>query len=367
MAAALGGQGFSLGRIGPIPIRVDPSLFLILALLGWMSGANTLAEILVWVAVAAFCILVHELGHAAAFLAFNRKPSILLYGFGGVTSAEGGMGPWSSLVTTLAGPIAGFGLGGLLLLQGLFLGAPDEGTLMKAAWVFGLWACFGFGVLNLLPILPLDGGAAVAAFLRGVVGPQGEQVARYVSVGFAGLLAIVGFRFGMLFAGLFGLMFAFQNYQELKRHREEPQRDQLRSAYEALFDNRPAAAAEGAREVLEGKGSIELKEIAAETLAWAELARGDVPAARAALGLRPERHHSDHRPVSRLAEAAVALAEGGGEPALAVLAASLDEGDHGPPDVLFPLLERLGVLPELWSRLGPSGQQTLQRLHAARR
>jgi len=358
------GQGVSLGRLGPISIRLDPSLFVILALIGYRPKV-TLNEILVWVLVAAFCILIHELGHAVAFLAFGRKPSVLLYGFGGVTSAEGGLGPWASLTTSLAGPIAGFGLGGLVLLGGLTVGPPASGSLAETAYLDVFYACFGFGILNLLPILPLDGGAAVAAFLRGVQGPSGEQVARYISIGFAVLLALVALRFGQLFAGFFGAMFAAQNYQELKRHREEPKRDELRQAYDALFEGRPAVAADGARQVLAGKASSDLKEIAAETLAWAELGRGDVVAARAALGLRPERHHSDHRPVGRLAEAAVALAEGSNQ-ALAVLVVCLDQGEHGPPNVLFPLLERAGVLPELWNCLGPAGREALQRMHAAR-
>jgi len=360
------GQGFSLGRLGPIPIRLDPSLFIILALIGYTPGV-TLNEILVWVVVAAFCILVHELGHAVAFLAFGRQPSVLLYGFGGVTSAEGGMGPWSSLTTSLAGPIAGFGLGGLILLGGMSAGSPADGTLLHTAYRYGLFACFGFGILNLLPILPLDGGAALAAFLRGVQGPSGEQVARYVSIGVASLLALVALRFGQVFAGLFGVMFAAQNYQEVKRHREQPQRQQLQDAYDALFGPNPAGAADAARRILAGKASGDLKEVAAEVLAWAELARGDIAGARAALSLRPERHPTDHRPRGRLAEAAVALAEGGGDAAVAVLATSLDAGEHGPPDVLFGLLERAEVLPDLWSRLGPEGRAVLQRMHASRR
>ncbi len=133
-----------------------------------------------------------------------------------------------------------------------------------------------------------------------------------------------------------------------------------------MFENRLAAAADGARQVLAGKASADLKEVAAETVAWAELARGDVGAARAALGMRPERHSTDHRPVGRLAEAAVALAEGGGEQALAVLASSLDQGEHGPPKILIPLLERSGVLPDLWERLGADGREALQRMHADR-
>jgi len=363
--AAVFGRGISLGRLGPIPIRLDPSLFIILALIRFNSEV-TLNEILIWVAVASFAILVHELGHAVAFLTFGRKPSILLYGFGGVTSAEGGMGPWSSLVTSLAGPIAGFGLGGLILLGGMFGGTLEEGTLLYSAWYDGLFACFAFGVLNLLPILPLDGGAALAAFLRGVQGPQGEQAARYVSIAVAGTLALVGLRYGQLFAGLFGLIFAAQNYQEVKRHREEPQREQVQAAYEALFSNRPVAAADAARSVLAGTASPSLKEVAAETLVWAELARREVGAARKALALRPERHATDHRPFSRLPEAAVALAEGGGEQAVAVLVVCLDQGEFGPPNVLFPLLEQSGVLPELWNRLGPEGREALQRMHAAR-
>ena len=364
MAAVLS-QGISLGRLGPVPVRLDPSLFIILALIYFRPGV-TLNEILIWVPVAAFCILVHEVGHAVAFLAFGRQPSILLYGFGGVTSAEGRMGPWASLVTSLAGPIAGFGLGGLLLLVGMYLGPLEGGTLPHIAWFNGMFACFGFGILNLLPILPLDGGAALAAFLRGVMGPQGEQVARYVSIVAAVLLALVAFRFGSLFAGMFGALFAFQNYQELKRFREEPQREQLREAYDALFTDRPAAASEGARRVLAAKATDDLKELAAETVVWAELARGDVPAARSALALRPERHPTDHRPYGRLPEAAVALVEGAGEQAVAVLALSLDQAEVGPPNVLIPILERSGVLPDLWTRLGPQGRETLQRLYAER-
>ena len=228
MAFAVG-QGISLGRLGPVPIRLDPSLFVILALLGYRDKV-TLNEVLVWVFVAAFCILVHELGHAVAFLTFGRKPSILLYGMGGVTSAEGGMGPWSSLVTSLAGPIAGFGLGGILLLGGLFAGTPEQGTLPYVAWRDGLWACFGFGVFNLLPILPLDGGAALSSFLQGVMGPKGEQVARYVSIAAAGALALFLLSIGEIFGVMFCALFGAQNYQALKRSQDEPQRDEMRAA-----------------------------------------------------------------------------------------------------------------------------------------
>ncbi|MEO5678370.1 MAG: hypothetical protein ABIS47_01765, partial [Acidimicrobiales bacterium] len=308
---------------------------------------------------------VHELGHAVAFLTFGRRPSVLLYGFGGVTSAEGGMGPWSSLTTSLAGPLAGFGLGGVILLAGLTLGSPDPGSLAHVAYRDGLFACFGFGILNLLPILPLDGGAALAAFLRGVRGPSGEQIARYVSIVAASVLGLVALRFGQIFAGLFGVMFAAQNYNEVKRHREGPQREQLQQVYEALFAGQPAVAATGARQLLAGRASAEVKEVAAEVVVWAELARGDAAAARVALDLRPPRHPTDHRPLGRLAEAAVALAEGAGEPAVAVLAVCLDQGEQGPPRVLFPLLERSGVLPDLWARLTPEGRVALQRMHAA--
>jgi Zn-dependent protease len=363
VATALG-RGINLGKLGPIPIRIDPSLFVILGLIGYYDGV-TLNQILVWVAVAAFCIFVHELGHAIAFLGFGRKPSILLYGFGGVTSAEGGMGPWSSLVTSLAGPIAGFGLGVLLVLEGRYVGL-ERGTLLYDAWRDGLFACFGFGILNLLPILPLDGGAALAAFLRGVQGAKGEQSARYVSIAVAGGLALLGFRYGQAFAGLFGIMFAAQNYQELKRHRDEPERDRLQKAYDLLYAGRTAEAAEGARQVLAGTAAPGLKEVAAEIIVWAALARGDASAAREALSLRPPRHVTDHRPVRRLPEAGVALAEGAGQRTVAVLVASLDQGELAPPNVIFPLLEWSGVLPDLWSRLGPSGRETLQRLNASR-
>jgi hypothetical protein len=199
-----------------------------------------------------------------------------------------------------------------------------------------------------------------------VVGPKGEQVARYVSIAVAGALALFLLSIGEIFGVMFCALFGAQNFQALKRDRDEPQRVLMRDAYEALFAGRPVAASEGARRVLAGKGPSDLKELAAETVVWAELARGEVGAARTALGLRPERHPTDHRPVNRLPEAAVALAEGGGQQALVVLAASLDQGEYGPPNVLFPLLERSGMLPDLWNRLGPDGREALQRMHASK-
>jgi hypothetical protein len=64
-------------------------------------------------------------------------------------------------------------------------------------------------------------------------------------------------------------------------------------------------------------------------------------------------------------EAAVALAEGAGDPAAAVIAASLDKGEWAPPNVLIPLLERTGALPIVQARVGPEGAELLAKLQAA--
>jgi Zn-dependent protease len=353
-------MGITLFRRGEFSVKVDPSLFVILAILGFDPGVPfRLDHLLAWIGVAAGCILVHELGHALAFAAFGATPQVLLYGMGGLTSARGSFSAAKSVIISLAGPIAGFGIGGVFWLVG-----PGSTELSHAIYVDGLIATFGFGILNLLPVLPLDGGSALLSLFKLAHVPDADRLARYVSIGVAGLGALYLLR-RPGFTWIFPLMFLGQNLADLKRMKEEPTRDRVRAAFHALLGGRPGEAAQIAAEVLAQRPSHEIAEIAAETLVWSQLALGQVAEARASLGLRPGRPAGDLRPVERLPEAAVALAEGAGDSAVAVIAASLDNGEWAPPNVLIPLLERTGTLPAVQARLHPQGAELLAKLQQA--
>src|SRR5438128_1067421 len=130
----MGRAGLTIFRKGEFVVRVDPSMFVILAMLGYYPGV-TLRDVLVWVAVASGCVLVHELGHALAFAAFGSTPQVLLYGMGGLTSARGSFSSARSVVISLAGPVAGFGLGGAVWIIG-----RGDSDLSRTLWYDAIFA-----------------------------------------------------------------------------------------------------------------------------------------------------------------------------------------------------------------------------------
>jgi Zn-dependent protease len=154
--------------------------------------------ILVWALVVFLSILVHELGHAFAMLRYGLQPAITLYAMGGLTGAHGlgRLTRGQQIVVSFAGPFAGFMLGGLVYLVRMAL--PSLGVLQDpqnitnaqiaiAALVSDLlWVNFAWGVMNLIPALPLDGGHILEAAL----GPRRERLAAMISLGVGAAVAL---------------------------------------------------------------------------------------------------------------------------------------------------------------------------------
>lgn len=118
------------------------------------------------------CILVHELGHAFALRAFGSDHciNVNVHALGGHVAFCGDCGtrmshPWKLLVA-LAGPFAGFAFAAVAGL-GAFV-AGTEILFIVAAQLVLLNVLLS--VVNLFPVLPLDGGHAMNATLRGVFG-----------------------------------------------------------------------------------------------------------------------------------------------------------------------------------------------------
>ena len=160
-------------------------------------------------------IIWHELGHAWA-----RKKSgaayseITLHGFGGLCSGPGTFTRGESIFISAAGPAANLILGGATWLLTLTPG-------MENMWVRQfvgnmLWLNFALALLNLLPILPLDGGR----ILESISGPRNFRKVVWCSLILAATLAVLSLTFtGRLFgAVLFGYL-AFSNWQLLQGQR----------------------------------------------------------------------------------------------------------------------------------------------------
>ncbi len=221
-------------RLGPIPVEVHPSHFLMAIAFGSLGlsdrdpsvwpgralashdglthAATVVAVVAIWVVIVFVSVLVHELGHALVSLAYHYQPSIQLVGLGGLTRPNApGPIPWHREVAlTAAGPLLGAALGGLCLLVRTSVGSWEVAryTLTLAALANFFWAA-----VNLLPVLPLDGGRisqAVLGRLFGKAGLVGAQVLALLVC-----LAVVFWRWGDFFLTLFFLLFGLQAVRAL--------------------------------------------------------------------------------------------------------------------------------------------------------
>ncbi len=187
-----------------------------MALLG--AGRGELLPLLVWVAVVFVSILVHELGHAFLARAYGCRPSIALFAMGGLTQWREPLGHLRLVVVSLAGPLAGFALGALVLIGSGAL-PEDAPWLAKLAVRDLLWVNFGWGLLNLLPVLPLDGGQVLRSLLHAARSREDERLPLLISVGVGGVGVVLAVFSGLWWAGLLAGLLTWSNWTGLRRLR----------------------------------------------------------------------------------------------------------------------------------------------------
>ncbi len=152
-------------RVFGIPVKVNASFLLVAALLGLSGGRVSL--VLTWVGVVFVSILVHELGHALTARSFGATVAIELNGIGGLTKWSGTeeqLGPGRRAAIAAAGSAVGVIFGALIWVFEQTTG-PYGGelgfTISTLVWVNVFW-----GLLNWLPIRPLDGGHLLVSLLQ---------------------------------------------------------------------------------------------------------------------------------------------------------------------------------------------------------
>ncbi|HEY6627365.1 MAG TPA: site-2 protease family protein [Acidimicrobiia bacterium] len=196
-------------RLLGIPVTVRPSFLLVAALLGLQTGSVEL--IFAWIAVVFVSILIHEMGHALTARSFGSDVEIELNTLGGLTSwtvPEADFGPGKRATVAAAGSGVGVVFGGLVWLvasaTGPFYGVAGF-IVTNLIYVNVFW-----GLLNWLPIRPLDGGHLFTSLLEKIAPKRGEMIANVVFMvtAAAGLAAALYLRltFVALLAGY--LLFA---------------------------------------------------------------------------------------------------------------------------------------------------------------
>ncbi|MCB1134921.1 MAG: M50 family metallopeptidase [Chlamydiia bacterium] len=198
---------------GRVPIHIHPFFWGLAVFIGWMYTQTVLGTA-VCVLVILLSLLIHECGHACTALFFGQNAQIFLLALGGLTVRQGRpLKRWQEFLVILNGPLAGFAAFGIgLALRQNLSNLPPLSALALAIFVFiNLYWNF----LNLLPLIPLDGGRLMSIVFDSLFGFRGVQAALILSillsVGLSGLLLYGGASMG----GILVLIFAAESLREL--------------------------------------------------------------------------------------------------------------------------------------------------------
>jgi stage IV sporulation protein FB len=146
-------------RIFGIPVRVHPSFWLVSAIFNWWLMEAGVQFLLLGVFCMFIALMAHELGHALMFGAYRVQSGILLYFIGGLTIPNGGLARSSwRIIVTLAGPATNFLIA--FVVWGSDYVQPWELTNKYTFIIYYILFNVNlyWGLLNLVPVFPLDGG-----------------------------------------------------------------------------------------------------------------------------------------------------------------------------------------------------------------
>ncbi len=237
-------------RMFGTPVRVNPWFWLVSAMFGWDYGQVWgFQYLLVWIVCVFVSILVHEFGHVLSGRIFGSFGSIVLYSFGGLAIGSSELANrWQRVAVYFAGPLAGFILYGVIKLSSLGMpGWRFEPSLFEAAVFFLVSINLFWGIFNLMPVWPLDGGQISKELFNHFMPGRGTRVALGVSAGVAATLALLALiqvlnkdfltflPFGRVYTVLFFGLLAFNSYQLMQQTSPQRQRsyeDEERAPWE---------------------------------------------------------------------------------------------------------------------------------------
>jgi stage IV sporulation protein FB len=219
---------------GKIPVTIRPVFLMVALLIGYMSS-GTIKGAFLWMAIIVFSVLFHEFGHALVAYFCKQHPSIELVALGGRTSYEvKDLSLPKQFLIVFGGPFFGF----LLFLGAFFLLKTSwfqSSAILASLKIFSLINLF-WTLVNLLPIIPLDGGQMVRIGLEYFFGVKGFKASlllgMLVGLGF-GLFFFVGQNF--LLGALF-FFFSYENFELFRRSKNITPSDRKVEFAQELFE-----------------------------------------------------------------------------------------------------------------------------------
>jgi len=206
------------------------------------DSPGRLPLLILWAVCLLVSILIHELGHAFAFRMQGYESSIVLYHFGGLAIPQRSvrareLGPANEIWISLAGPLtqlmsavvlagvvylAGYRLDALFWLPlpleripGIADGRPIDSAGLYALLVFYLLPSVFWALINLIPVLPLDGGHVARSLV--FLGGGDMTQALWISVIAAGMSGLYAVSIGQPFIGIFFLVLGVSSFQALQQ------------------------------------------------------------------------------------------------------------------------------------------------------
>lgn len=200
---------------GRIPLFIHPFFWVTAALIGWINS-GTLFGLFIWMGIVFVSILFHELGHAITAVAFKQKTNIQLVAFGGITSYDGpNLKHWQQFIIVLNGPLFGFSLFLFATFALQFTWSPLWAAIFKMTQVANLF----WSIINLFPVLPLDGGQLLRIMLEGFFGVKGYRVSLLIGALFSVIAALGFFVMQNFLIGSLFFLFAFQSFDLWRKNR----------------------------------------------------------------------------------------------------------------------------------------------------
>jgi stage IV sporulation protein FB len=174
------------------PVLIHGMFWLNTALMGGALYATTPAQfsaLLAWMVAVLLSILIHELGHALVMRNFgDRRVVIQLIAFGGIAQGSQWRTRREDFIVSAAGPVLQI-LAGLAAGWTITLWQPPYLWLHRMLDGFTIVSIF-WALLNLLPILPLDGGHLCRAY----AGAGKQRQVLVISLVCAAVLALLSFQ-----------------------------------------------------------------------------------------------------------------------------------------------------------------------------